>query len=84
MSEWREFEKFSHYDFPDVKDTSDSKINVHAQSPVFKGKLSIRKDMVGAFEEAFEDEITRVYLKFGGNIQSVKCPYPEFFDWVTT
>ena len=85
MSEWREFEKFVGFDFPVAQDTSSSEINVHAQYPVFEGKLSVRKDMVGAFGTAHdpECELTRVFFKFGDSVYIVKCSYPEFYDWVT-
>ncbi len=84
MSEWREFEKFDGFDFEELEGTAAG--NGFKHVAVFSEKVSVRKDMVGAFEVAFdlEHSLTRIYLKFGDSLVTVKCPYPEFYDWVTT
>lgn len=74
MSEWREFDKFGYLEWDDEKKEHVAK---------FEGKVSIRKDMVGAFEQSIAPECTRVFLKFGDSDCVIKCPYPEFYDWVT-
>ncbi len=75
MSEWREFEKFNCLGWDDEK-------KEHVAE--FKGKMSIRKDMVGAFTQSIVPECTCVFFKFGDSDYVVKCLYPEFYDWVTT